>query len=257
MKKIVVLIFSVFILLLMLQGCKTEQKNLILNNASVNEDGTVHVEGKAIAFEGTVNIEVTDNESNICFAGFTTTDAKEPSDYGTFKKDIVLTLFPQSDQITLKCFLISAKDGTTTEKEEKTLSYKVEYQLINIYLPNSVKNPEMIDCEKVYPLERRIKKESKNPAIDALRFLINGPTEKEKELGYLDSMIPQSTSVNFVKTEGESVVVDFGKEFLNITGGSCKVQAIRAEIEQTVKQFYPDYNIIISANGNREEVLQP
>ena len=257
MKKIVVLIFSVFILLLMLQGCKTEQKNLILNNASVNEDGTVHVEGKAIAFEGTVNIEVTDNKSNICFAGFTTTNAKEPSDYGTFKKDIVLTLFPQSDQITLKCFLISAKDGTTTEKEEKTLSYKVEYQLINIYLPNSVKNPEMIDCEKVYPLERRIKKESKNPAIDTLQFLINGPTEKEKELGYLDSMIPQSTSVNFVKTEGESVVVDFGKEFLNITGGSCKVQAIRAEIEQTVKQFYPDYNIIISANGNREEVLQP
>jgi len=120
-----------------------------------------------------------------------------------------------------------------------------------------VKNPEMIDCEKVYPLERRIKKESKNPAIDALRFLIIGPTEKERELGYLDSMIPQNTGINYVKIEGESVVVDFGEEFFSITGGSCKVQAVRAEIEQTVKQFYPDYNIIISANGNREEVLQP
>ncbi len=257
MKKIVALIFSVFVLLLAMQGCKTEQKNLILNNASVNEDGTVHVEGEAIAFEGTVNIEVTDSEGNICFAGFTTTDAKEPSEYGTFKKDIVLSLFPQSDQITLKCFLISAKDGTTLEKEEKTLSYNIEYQLANIYLSNSVKNPEMIDCEKVYSLERRIKKESETTAIDALQFLINGPTEKEKELGYLDSLIPQSTSINYVKIEGESVVVDFGEEFLSITGGSCKVQTIRAEIEQTVKQFYPDYNIIISANGNIEEVLQP
>jgi hypothetical protein len=93
MKKIVALIFSVFVLFLTLQGCKTEQKNLILNNASVNENGTVYVEGKAITFEGTVNIEVTDNEGNICFAGFTTTDAKEPSEYGTFKKDIVLSLY--------------------------------------------------------------------------------------------------------------------------------------------------------------------
>lgn len=257
MKKIVALIFSVFVLFLTLQGCKTEQKNLILNNASVNENGTVYVEGKAITFEGTVNIEVTDNEGNICFAGFTTTDAKEPSEYGTFKKDIVLSLFPQSDQITLKCFLISAKDGTITEKEEKTLSYKIEYQLANIYLPNSVKNPEMLDCKKVYPVERRIKRGSETPAIDALQFLINGPTEKEKELGYLDPLIPQNININYVKTEGESVVVDFGEEFLSITGGSCKVQAIHAEIEQTVKQFYPDYNIIISANGNREEVLQP
>jgi len=245
------------ILILTLQGCKVYQKEIVISNVSINENGTVHIEGRARAFEGNVNIEIRDEEGNICFNGFTTTNAKDPSQFGAFTKGVTLSLFPQTEHIIVKCFIISPKDGTVSAKEEERIAYNIDYQLVNIYLVNTVKNPEMLDCKKVYPVKRKIMKNSKNPAIDTLKLLINGPDEKEKNQGYATSGIPQNITINYIKVKDKSVQADFGEEFLTITGGSCKVQSVRAEIEQTVKQFYPDYEIIISANGNSEGILQP
>jgi len=39
--------------------------------------------------------------------------------------------------------------------------------------------------------------------------------------------------------------------------GSCRVGAIRAQIEETLKQFPTVQNVIISVNGNTENILEP
>jgi len=40
-------------------------------------------------------------------------------------------------------------------------------------------------------------------------------------------------------------------------GGSCRVTAIRSQIEQTLKQFSTVQSVIISIDNRTEDILQP
>jgi len=50
---------------------------------------------------------------------------------------------------------------------------------------------------------------------------------------------------------------DFDPQLQFQVGGSCRVQAIRAEITQTLKQFPTVNEVFISVNGETELILQP
>ena len=50
---------------------------------------------------------------------------------------------------------------------------------------------------------------------------------------------------------------DFSKELEEGVAGSCRVQAIRAEIHETLRQFPSVERVIISIDGKNEDVLQP
>jgi spore germination protein GerM len=51
--------------------------------------------------------------------------------------------------------------------------------------------------------------------------------------------------------------VDFDEQLNYQVGGSCRVMAIRAQIEQTLKQFSTVDSVIISVNGQTEGILEP
>ncbi|HPP18950.1 MAG TPA: GerMN domain-containing protein, partial [Candidatus Dojkabacteria bacterium] len=51
--------------------------------------------------------------------------------------------------------------------------------------------------------------------------------------------------------------VDFSKELEEGVAGSCKVESIRAQIEETLKQFDNIDSVIISVEGKVEGILQP
>jgi spore germination protein GerM len=51
--------------------------------------------------------------------------------------------------------------------------------------------------------------------------------------------------------------VDFNEKLEEGVGGSCMVAAIRAQITETLKQFYSVEQVIISINGRTEDILQP
>lgn len=255
MKKILVILT----VLVVFAGCKpTKLQELFLDNVSVLSNGIIHIEGRAKgAFENTVGIKIMDSEGILIFQGPSVTDAKEPNKLGKFSSDIELPFFPQTDTVKVECFIESAKDGSILESKEKNIDYNMPYKIVKVYFSNEKENPEMLDCSKVYPVERRVSLASKNAAIDTLKLLILGPTQKEKDSGYILTT-PQNLTINFVRVEGNKVQVDFSSELLSAGGGSCRVIAIRAEITETVRQFYPaGYEVIISANGNWEEVLQP
>jgi hypothetical protein len=255
MKNIVLTILMV--VLLCLSGCsKPVQKEVSLNSVTVNSNGNIHIEGSGRAFENTIGVKVTDGNENLLYEGHVVTNAQDMSKFGNFSLDAPLKFFPQTDSITIECFVASPKDGSITASDSKSMKYNIPFKIIEIYYGNTKLNPEMLDCTKVFPVDRRIAENTKNPVSDSLVLLINGPTKQEIGEGYIAST-PNNLTINFIKESSKSIQVDFGKELMDVGGGSCKVGAIRAEITKTVNFLKPGLNVIISSNGNIDEVLQP
>ena len=161
-----------------------------------------------------------------------------------------------------------------------------------VYFSNSLKEIEAgypeIRCEIVYPVIRVIPKTE--AIIEAtISELLKGPTEEEKNQGYL-SNIPDIEEVErysfyqytyhgwagWLTCDGEEMpfrkgqvvllslnisnttaFADFSGEIHAYGGGSCRVDAIRSQITNTLKQFPGIEEVIISVDGERECILQP
>ncbi|MGC9125276.1 MAG: Gmad2 immunoglobulin-like domain-containing protein, partial [Caldisericaceae bacterium] len=233
------LLFLLLVVGLLLSGCsKAAQNEVSIKSASVNTNGTIHIEGSGRAFESTIGVKIVDGLNNNLYEGPVVTNASDMSKIGDFVLDASLRIFPQTDTISVECFVTSPKDGSITASDTTIVNYNVPFKKIEVYYGNTVLNKDMIDCTKVFPVARRISENSKNPVLDSVMLLINGPTKQELTDGYFAST-PNNLTVNFVKETGNSIQVDFGKELMDVGGGSCKVGAIRAEITRTVNYLKP------------------
>jgi spore germination protein GerM len=139
------------------------------------------------------------------------------------------------------------KDYFPAEGEPETMTVKV-------FFNNSILDPEF-SCNKVFPVERKI---SKTEAVGraALEELLKGPTESEKEQGFLTNINP-GVKIQSLTIENGLARVDFDEQLGFQVGGSCRVAAIRAEITETLKQFPTVDEVLISINGRTEDILQP
>lgn len=126
---------------------------------------------------------------------------------------------------------------------------------VRVFFNNSNLDPEF-SCNKVFPVEREIKKTSA-VARAALEELLKGPTEAEKAQGFFTSIINSNVKIQTLTVENGTAKVDFNEQLEFQIGGSCRVSAIRAQITQTLKQFPTVSNVIISINGRTEDILQP
>jgi len=117
----------------------------------------------------------------------------------------------------------------------------------NIYFSNSQEDPESFFCDRVYLVKRDIE-----TPYAALQELLKGPNQEEKDIGFFS---------NITEAELNDLSIVDGKAFIDFNelqaAGSCRVIAIRAQIEQTLKQFDHIDEVIISIQGETEEVLQP
>lgn len=121
----------------------------------------------------------------------------------------------------------------------------------NIFM---VKLPEQdFNCEVVYPLGRKVS--SADSIRETIKSLLLGPTNNEKEAGYITS-IPDGVKLNNFMVIDGLAYVDFS-EALSGVAGSCLVSSIESQIKQTILQFEGINEVIISINGRTSEVLQP
>ena len=74
-------------------------------------------------------------------------------------------------------------------------SLSVEYKTVHIFFSSTVKDPETLHCDKVYPVQRAVSRLSDNErsalaeyAYLALSKLIDGPAGYEKDNGYFTSI---------------------------------------------------------------------
>jgi len=110
-----------------------------------------------------------------------------------------------------------------------------------------------IDSEENLVEIQRIIESEPTPSI-AILELIKGLTEEEIGLGLFSSINPE-TKLNNIDILDGTAFVDFD-ENLDVSG-SAMVLAVRNQIEQTLLNFPNINNVIISINGETEEILQP
>lgn len=110
------------------------------------------------------------------------------------------------------------------------------------------------DCSVVQSFSREIP-ETQAVGQAAITALLDGPVTSETSAGF-STNIPDDVELNSLRIEDGVAYVDFSSE-LNQVGGSCRVQAIRAQITQTLQQFSTVDSVEISVDGSTEAVLQP
>lgn len=88
---------------------------------------------------------------------------------------------------------------------------------------------------------------------EAVQWLLRGPTEAERRLGYT-SEIPSGTRLRGVRVEGEVAIVDLSRE-LEQGGGSSSMLARVYQIVYTATQFRGIRAVQILVDGKRRDAL--
>lgn len=131
--------------------------------------------------------------------------------------------------------------------------YVQETSEIKVFFSNSNLDPE-VTCVKVFPVSRKIVK-TEAVGRAALEALLKGPTQKEDDNGY-QTNLNDGVRLNSLKIYDGLAEADFSEE-LDKGGGSCWVSVVRAQIDETLKQFPTVKNVKISINGRSGDILQP
>ncbi len=213
-----------------------EVKGSTLNNPFV-------VTGSGFAFENTINWRVLDGNERLLVEGFTTATATaEVGMLGDFEIRAFMLQVPTTPTGTLEIFEYSAKDGSPIHV---------------VRIP--VKLPQSTMTVKVYGASRN-ECETGGPITLVVPFS-SLPIEATLRAQLLDpgrTNIPMGTKLESLSVSKGTATVIYSPELENYGGGSCYVQAIRSQIETTLKQFSSIKNVVISVVGKTAaETLQP
>ena len=126
---------------------------------------------------------------------------------------------------------------------------------VKVFFSNRYEDPDASFCDKVYFAERNVRKDGNLPLL-SLQELLKGPNRMEKKGGFFTN-INQGTKLQGLEIKDGVASADFNQKLQEKISGSCRVSAIRAQIEQTLKQFPDIKKVIISVNGETEKILQP
>lgn len=243
----------------------SESENIKVTSPDANQYVSSHwmvIEGEARVFENSFNWRVKDKDGNELASGYGTAAAPDIGQYGPF------VAFAQysakaGEKGMVEVYSLSARDGS--EQDMVTIPvYFGKDREVSVYMTNAEMAGEGNECTEVYARERFIF-DSEVPAIElrqAIWALLAGTTDEEDADGYGTS-IPDGVRLNSVQVNeyGGVVTIDLSSDIE--TGGSCRVTAIRAQIEKTAKEIlgdnYPnEFRVNITVDGgNPDEALQP
>lgn len=166
------------------------------------------------------------------------------------KESIVKIVFEKSNASNLVENDDSASITVTVKPVED-----IETMNVKVFFPNSKLDPEMLDCSVVYPVTREVEKTVAVGQI-ALDELFKGTNDGDESDGYFTNINPGVIILSLSISEGIAYV-DLSNELQEGVGGSCKVESIRAQISETLKQFSTIDSVVISIEGETEDILQP
>ncbi|OGZ63474.1 MAG: hypothetical protein A2998_01580 [Candidatus Staskawiczbacteria bacterium RIFCSPLOWO2_01_FULL_37_25b] len=211
-------------------------------------------------FEGQVGtVRLLDSRGNQLALGILTATTDWMSPPVSF--ETVLNFLVQEDQNGTLVFHNENASGLPDMDKEFSMPIKIkatsqELTELKVYFNNSNMDPEA-SCNKVFAVERVMPKVEAIGSA-ALKELFKGPTQDEKNQGFFtsinDGVLLKSLMIGM---ESGTAWADFNSQLEYQVGGSCRVSAIRAQIEQTLKQFSTIKNVVISIDGRTEDILQP
>jgi len=231
------------------------EKNITVASPSIGATvaSPLQVSGFARVFESTFNWRVKDPSGAVLDEGTAMTDARDAGWFGPFAFEIFLPAMEET-AFSLDVFDRSARDGSEQDLVSVPLNLlSTKPSTFKLYFGKS-SSSSSLDCSLVFPVERTI---AETAAIGraSIAELLKGPTDAELAQGYTTS-IPVDTALNSLVIGDRTAKADFTRS-LEPGGGSCRVTAIRSQIEETLRQFDTVDNVVISVEGNSETALQP
>jgi len=234
-----------------------EKKNITIAKPIEGEKvGAVFViSGKARVFENSFNYRITDDLGNVLTEGIADSDAKDAGLFGDYQIEVKLNK-PLPGSGFVEVFDYSPKDGTVENLTKTAITFENNEKIkVKVFFNNNSFDPAMLDCSNVFAVQREVP-QTLAIARAALEALLQGPTNEEKTLGFF-SNINDSVLINSLQIENKIARVDFNERLQEGVGGSCRVSAIRSQIEKTLKQFSSVSEVVISINGEKDLILQP
>lgn len=211
------------------------------------------VTGTAVAFENTIQWEIYD-QNGITGAGFTTAQSSDVGKPGPFTiRDFLLSV-PASSTGTLKIFESSAKDGQPIHVVSLPVRFSAVKSVVKYHA--STLELDTMECEKTLVVMREIPRTS-FPVEASIQTLLARDTGRHASPPF-GTMIPEGTRLNSLQLSDGILKLVFSPELDQGVAGSCRVMAIRAQIEKTAKQFAQVKKVEITVEGKTpEETLQP
>jgi hypothetical protein len=214
--------------------------------------GEFEVSGRAKAGGAPLAVVVKDGQGSVLASGTAEVAAGQGEPYGRFSMTMILPSVPTAS-VTLE---VSRSGTGGGERIARMLVYGAADEIpVKVYFGNATLDPAN-ECTLVFPVERTV---SGKTAIyrAAIEELLKGPNADDVAAGYATS-IPGSVTLKSVAADAGGVVTaDFDERLDRNVAGSCRVQAIRAQIGATLKQFPEVRDVIIAVNGRTDEVLEP
>ncbi len=209
------------------------------------------VEGEARVFENVVNWEVRALDETVLASGYFMANAPDIGQFGPFSEEIFLPVL-EEESFYLDVFAFSAKDGERIDIVRRPLRVEGTGKTsVNVFYGDT---DQIVggDCTAV-DFEKRTVHKTVATAKLALTELIRG-----KVPTWGTSEIPEGTGINAITIKDGVAKVDFSSYYVEgWSGGSCKVSVLRAQIEETLKQFETVDTVEITVNGESESILQP
>lgn len=148
-------------------------------------------------------------------------------------------------------FLVKFAENVFTADEVRAFEWEKN---ISVYFGNKNMGSSE-DCTKTFPVSRTIlNAETFGPG--ALEALLGGISDREEELGYFSSINKEALLQKFEIKDGVAYI-DFDSNFNKGVAGSCRVQSIMSQIENTLINLPDIDSIVISVNGETEGILEP
>ena len=211
------------------------------------------IQGEGREFESTVRYRVKTESGSILADGATIADAPDMGQFGQYLVSLPLNL-TKTTSVTIEVFANSPKDGAEIDKVTNNVTIDPTLRSLEVYFSNTQSDPKA-ECEKVVPAIRSIAKVEKIGTA-SLEELLKGPNNEEKTFGFA-TLIPTNAKLQTFTIEGTVGRPDFTAELNKDVAGSCRVLAIRSQIEKTILQFSTIESVIISIEGRTEDILQP
>jgi hypothetical protein len=226
-----------------------QEANIIVAEPAANQSVglPLTIKGKARVFENTVSFRIKDSDGTVLLENFTTADSQDIGQFGPFEASVN---YPEAkgEKGTVEVFEYSAKDGSEINKVEIPVTFKkVESMNVKVFFGNRKEDPDIQNCSQVYEVSRRIPK-APSIARQALLELLAGPYAMEEDNGFF-SGINQGVLLRKVTLSSGVATLDFSSDIKNGMEGSCEIDMIKAQINETLKQFPTIKEVKITIEG--------
>ena len=228
------------------------QPAITITSPKANEavDPVITVTGRARVFENQFTVQALIITCMVVYQAHVMTDAKTSGVYGNYAVKIPISA-GNGSTFKIQAFSLSAKgDGSYEGFASVSVKLKTT-DTSNVYVAFMAGD----SCSAVTLYPRVILKSTQFPYLSVVE-LLKGPGPQETAQG-ASTQIPGGVTINSYRQTGDTVYVDFDQTLQQGVAGSCRVQAIRSQITNTLKQFLGVNNVVISINGKTDGILQP